>query len=369
MEHLTYHQILAEHYEENSKKLLVQQQDYEEEDVDAYDKDDYDENELADKELFNRFQPRHSEENIIQPSKAEHDPLRHKVKLRTRVLNIDGKFRGFVSPNNPTSNSCSGNSIITPDIGETTGTSSSYFVFMPSRVFKNVTSIKLTSLEFPNVFYTFSAARGNTTFQVNSKTVTIPHDGNYSIADIVGIVNPQLVSESVVMSYSSNTNKVTFTGSLLFSIKFPSSSSNPTGNGIGYNLGFSSASPTITSPTVGTFLCISDSFVDTIQDPYVYLAINDYNLVEHQEYGQTHFDVFAKITLPTAKGTIIYDNNYTNSSTKEYHFPQPVNISRFEIKILDAYGQVLDLQNANFSMTLELQEVIDSSLYEKMREL
>lgn len=362
MEHLTYHEILAEQYEENAKKVLVQQQDYEDEDVDAYDADSYEENELADKELFNRFQPRHTEDNIMKAPKAEHDPLRHKIKSRTRVLNIDGKFRGSVNPNTPVTGTCSGNTILTPDIGETAGTSSSYFLFMPSRVFKNVTSIKLSSFEFPNVFYTFSAVRGNTMFMVNTKLVTIPDDGNYSITDLVSIINPQIVSESVVMSYSSNTNKVKFSGTA-FSLTFPPSTSNPNGNGIGYNLGFSG----LQYPS--TVLRVSEQMIDVIQDSYVYLAINDYNLVEHQEYGQTHFDAFAKITLMNAKGTMVYDNSYLNSTTKEYHFPQPVNISRFEIKVLDAYGQVLDLQGSNFSLTLELQEVIDSGLYEKMREL
>lgn len=359
MEHLTYQQILAEHYEENAKKLLVQQQDYEDEDVDAYDKDEYDENELEDKQLFNRFQPRHSEENIIQPSKAEHDPLRHKVKSRTRVLNIDGKFRGFISPSNPTNTVCTGNSIVTPDIGETTGTSSSYFVFMPSRVFKNVTSIKLTSFEFPNVFYTFSAVRGNTTLYIDGAPITIP-DGNYSIDDLITTLNNHLPA-GVTVQYSSVTNRVTFSKASSFNLSF--SNIAPIGNGIGYNLGFTNFNySSLTSYT-------AEYLPDVIQDTYVYLAINDYNLVEHQEYGQTHFDAFAKITLPTGKGAVIYDNNYSNSSTKEYHFPQPVNISRFEIKVLDSYGQVLDLQGANFSMTLELQEVIDSGLYEKMREL
>ena len=366
MEHLTYQQILAEHYEENAKKLLLRQQDYEEEDVDAYDRDDYDENELADKELFNRFQPRHSEENVTNPSKAEHDPLRQKIKLRTRVLNIDGKFRGAAIPSSNT-DSCATTSIVNVD-GGPAQTTSSYFVSMPSRVFKNVTSVKLTSLEFPNVFYTFSAARGNTTFTVNSKLISIS-DGNYSMSELVTLINPQLASEGVTMSYSSNKNKVTFAGTA-FALFFPPSASNPNGNGIGYNLGFTNT--TYPYPELGLTTTTSETSeqgADMIQDPYVYLAINDYNLVEHQEYGQTHFTAFAKITLQTGKGTMIYYNNYTNSSTKEYHFPQPVNISRFEIKILDAYGQVLDLNGANFSMTLELQEVIDSGLYEKMREL
>lgn len=369
MEHLTYQQILAEQYEENAKKLLVQQQDYEEEDVDAYDRDDLSENELEDKELFNRFQPRHSSENVVQPSKAEHDPLRHKIKLRTRVLNIDGKFRGMIIPTPvPNSISCSGSGVVNPDIGEITGTSSSYFVFMPSRVFKNVTSIKLSSLEFPNTFYTFSTARGNTSFKVNSILVTIP-DGNYTISELITTLGP-LLPTGVTVQYSSNTNKVKFsTTTTSLSLSFSESTTGPNGNGIGYNLGFSSPTPIVINPSPGTYTCTSDQFVDVVQDTYVYLAINDYNLVEHQEYGQTHFDAFAKITLQTGKGTMIYDNNYTNSSTKEYHFPQPVNISRFEIKVLDAYGQVLDLQGANFSMTLELQEVIDSGLYEKMREL
>lgn len=371
MEDLTYQQILAEQYEENARNLLVQQQDYEEDDVDTYEKQDYTNNELADKELFNRFQPRHTADNIIQPSKAEHDPLRHKIKSRTRVLNIDGKFRGFINASNPTTTTCNGNSILTPDIGEMSGTNSSYFVCLPSRSFKNVTSIKLSSFEFPNTFYTFSTTRGNTSFQVYilgvPTQVTIP-DGNYSITELITLITPKLPA-GVTIGYSSNTNKVTFTSTSMFSIVFPSSNTNPNGNGIGYNLGFSSLTPSTISPSAGTYISVSDLFIDTVQDTYVYLAINDYNLVEHQEYGQTHFDAFAKVTLLSGKGTIIYDNAYANSTTKEYHFPQPVNITRFEIKVLDAYGQILDLQGANFSLTLELQEVIDSGLYEKMREL
>ena len=113
----------------------------------------------------------------------------------------------------------------------------------------------------------------------------------------------------------------------------------------------------------------SDQAPNIFQDTYVYLQINDWNLVEHQVYGQTYYSVFAKIQLNGPKNTIIYDNNYSNSSTKEYVFHQPVNISRLEIRILDAYGNTIDLRSSNFSMTLELHEVNQSSVYEKLLEL
>jgi hypothetical protein len=113
----------------------------------------------------------------------------------------------------------------------------------------------------------------------------------------------------------------------------------------------------------------SDRSPDFLQDRYVYLQINDWNLVEHHTYGQTHYSTFSKIPLNGAKNTIIFDNNYSNSSTKEYKFHQPTNIERMEIRLLDAYGNTLDLRGAHFSMTIELQQITNSAVYEKLLEL
>ena len=113
-----------------------------------------------------------------------------------------------------------------------------------------------------------------------------------------------------------------------------------------------------------------ETFPDLYGDSYVYLAINDYNVIEHQNFNNTYFPVFAKIMLPEkSKNKLVTDIDLTNLVQREYNFLQPVNISRLRITLYDAYGNVIDLKGANFSFTLELKEVINMHLYEKMREI
>jgi hypothetical protein len=65
----------------------------------------------------------------------------------------------------------------------------------------------------------------------------------------------------------------------------------------------------------------------------------------------------------------VFTGNYIDSSTKEYYFQQPVNLQRFDIRILDAYGNVVQMRNANISITLEVREAYDFPTYEKTRAL
>lgn len=421
---LNYQQILAEVYDDNAKNLLATQPDYEDdEDREPYEEYDYDGNELPDPDEFNKHHgDRNKPEHVIKPKPAEGGAgtsnLNHKTQIKNLVLNIDGNFRGNVVPATPIN--CNG----TTAEGVIEGTNPSNFVLLTSRLYKNITSVKLTSMEFQNTFYTFSASRGNTSFNVQTNTegpilITIP-DGNYpylvnqttgtpylpysanppisnnSVPDVTTLLgaiqsiilrnaNTYTSLQNITINYSPQQHKIYFnhpaTAGFYFNIIFPSSTTNPNGNGIGYNLGFLQQSyPSIFQEIppnnfslfplgLNSATIIADTAPDQIQDRYVYLQINDWNLVEHQEYGQTHYAVFAKIQLPTQKNTTVFDNNYINSSTKEYIFEQPVNIQRLVISMLDVYGNVLELNGASFSMTIELKQVNDSSVYEKLLEL
>jgi len=429
---MNYQQLLAEVYDENAKNLLVHQTEYDDEEQPPYEEYDYEENELPEADEFNKFHgDRNKPEHVIQPTpdgKGKAD-LNHKTNVRTIVLNIDGAFRGNIVPNINTN--CDGtvnentlgsistsqpqllhsaNNISTlvlpsggtnPIIlgGASQGTLGSWFIFNASQIYKNITSVKLTSLEFFNSFYTFSFSRQNTYFYVTYQTIqyliVIP-DGNYlsytsfalAIESALNnpytyVQTPSLASDLISTTYPTPTPVFTVTYDLIghnllisgvqCTITFPSSQTNPYGNGIGYNMGFLNKSyvigPQALSGGVSLVILGSDQCPDIVQDTYVYLQINDWNLVEHQIYGQTFFSVFVKIPLNTAKNTILYDNNYLNSSTKEYVFQQPTNLQKFTIKMTDAYGNALDLRGASFSMTIELQQVNNSAVYEKLLEL
>jgi hypothetical protein len=234
----------------------------------------------------------------------------------------------------------------------------------------------MTSVEFPNTFYTFSnSLRQNTRLAITEYGPgdTTTHyfvgidDGNYTTAQLVSDIQAQLPS-GYSITLGPRTNKITISNNnpspKLFTLSFSETPHlNPNGNGIGYNLGF------IETSYSDAYSYTAESVPDTIQDRYVYLVINDYSLISHPIFGQTFLRAFAKITLTGVKNDIVFDNNYTNSSTKIYYFQQPTNVTKFEIKFIDVYGNLLDLNGANVSITLEVEEVLDSTVYENLIQL
>jgi len=415
----TYQELLAEVFEENAKNTLVYQQEFEDDEAHPYQDEDYSEEELEDKDEFNKFHGnRGKPEHVIKPKpkadiagKTSYNIDKH---IRTYAINIDGRFRsGITLVGNV--NACGSAPSDIP------GTDSAYFVFPPSRIYKNSFSIRLTSFEFFNSFYTYSAlnpstglGRGNTTFIITdfgtpasplptpvSYTIQVP-DGNYTIVDPVqypNVINNlltiiqtyvRLAAPSVfgpsAGNFSAGINPVSglvyfecsSAPSRVFSLTFPTTTDSPNGNGIGYNLGFYGTSYTATNPPtspsfypvgLGDKQITADTFLDTVQDTYVYLRINDYSIIKHQNFDQTEFGAFIKIPLTVPKGGIQYMSSTTNTTAREYYFPQPTNITNLVFQMVDAFGKTLQMNGSTFSVTLEIQEVLQTDIYEKMLEL
>jgi hypothetical protein len=98
------------------------------------------------------------------------------------------------------------------------------------------------------------------------------------------------------------------------------------------------------------------------------MVINDYNNVTPQSLDNTYFSVFAKIPMTVAKGAVLFDTESVNATRKIFQFLQPTNIQNLDIKLLDKTGALL-LNTQDYSMTLEIEEVVSHALYEKLREL
>lgn len=376
-----YQQLVAE-YQRNPRDLLVEYAEYDEDhELDGYEEREYSNYKVSNPGEFNRFQgDRGVPENVVQvkPIDKGKGTVKRDTDVRNVVLNIDSSFRA--------------NAVPTGVDGTTTVSQTSWFLFGSSRIYKNISSVKLTSVEFPNTFYSFSASRGNTSFTLNINQgpkigvyqVVIP-DGNYQNSDTVLTLDPTTLINTIKtyitdttsngglgitgfnITYDNQTQKITFSYAGSFSITFPDSNSNVYKNGIGYNLGFYQKS--YTSTAFRTQQITSDILPDAVQDKYIYIQINDWNLIDRQDMNQTSYPVFAKIQLPGTKNTIVFDSNFVNSSTKEYFFQQPVNIQKLEIKLLDALGNVIDTNGENWSMTLELKQVNDYSTYEELNRL
>ena len=394
----TYQEFLAEVYEESAPNDLIYARDIDgEEYAGAYNEDEMSENDIEDKDDFKKFPgARNKPQHVIKPkSRPDNEgkaSFNYDKHIRTYGINIDGRFRGAVIPT-----SFGGCGSIPPNTSPASNPGE--FLFRTSRLYKNIFSVKVTSIEFFNCFYTFTTARGNTSFVITdlgtnvnspvvgqSATITIP-EGNYVIADpntstatnnLLTVLNELLTEKGfgmVKVTLNAVTNLVTFTSLLAqghdFSITFPETTDCVYSNGIGYNLGFTGLTYTSGFGPSGGFglKIIADSFPDAVQDTYIYLVLNDWTIIKHQNSDQTEFDAFMKIPMTSAKNTIQNITNTSNTTSNEYFFHQPTNFQTVIVQMKDAFNKTLDMRNSTFSLTLEIQEVLQSDIYEKMLEL
>lgn len=378
MEPTEYHQILAEQYEENSRNLLVYQREYEEDDVDEHEDHDYEKQDLPDKEDFNKFAGNRNKEEYVTKSKAPFDDkgknsVRYQKDVKNLPYNIDSRFRDGV--------------VTTTSSNTLFPQSSTNFIFRLSKLIKNVKSVKLTSLEFPNTFFTFSNSRGNNTFTVTVGGVTkrvFINEGNYLVSgskEIIDVAALALAfqtglvfafpSESFLVSYGATPTRVTISNGNIFTLTFSTTSSILNGgitaknrnNGVGYFLGYQNYQYSGSNSYTG------EVTPQLIGDAYIYLAISDWDNVKHENYTGTNFLVYAKILLASGKGSMVFDTPITNPTSKEYFFSQPLNISVLQIKFLDSFGTIIDLDGANVSMTLEFSEILNMNLYESLNNI
>jgi hypothetical protein len=248
--------------------------------------------------------------------------------IDTIVLNIDSRFRNFSK-----------------------NISCSKFTFDLENQLKNISSITLSSVELPNLFYTFSEKKKNISFVVNNTKINIP-PGNYCAENLIEIINKKLSTLASIVNISLELKFNPTDGKILisekdkkpFSINFENSSEYPS---LGYQLGFRQSSYNSKSEY------ITESILDTIGDNYVFIKLNDYGSLINTHSGNKYF---AKIILYNNKNTVIFDNN-SNFICKTYNFLQPVNISRFNIELVDLYDNGIDMNNLDFSLTIELQQI------------
>jgi len=284
---------------------------------------------------------------------------------------------------------------------------------IPSEI-KNVTAMRLVSIEIPNSWYLFSNLKKNNVFEIifnvpanfnNNGTTTdttcgyiieIP-EGNYDSETLQEFLNSTYFYEAP----SSSEYKKTYLNYIKFSINkyslkstfelvnllsddanHPNDPAHPNDpndeisnekDRLRFSLRFSQGINQnimntfgwITGFRSGNYINIDESITseglfDAGGDRYIYVCINDFqynnNPLNMVCFDKSVFneDVIAKIPMVNGKlSLIINDNNNPLAKVRRYN--GPVNLSRLQIKIVDHFGTIIDLNNMDFSFTLELQ--------------
>lgn len=259
--------------------------------------------------------------------------------------------------------------------------SADFQIRLPSTV-RNVMRVALASVELPKVAYTFSARQGNTQFGVDigdgTVTLTIA-DGNYTAAELAAAVQTalQTVDAGFRCEYNAITGRISIWNTddtLAFNIYLtgggvstcsPSITGRRTHWGLGYNLGYRVQSALVEAGTVFT----ATAFPYTDAAPYYLLQLSCPDQVEntiHSLANGSYAPALAKLVLRGGVYTTQFDDG-GNMLRKENTFQQPVAISTLRVRLIDAFGETVEMGDTVWSMTFELMEVVGSCQYTDLR--
>ena len=259
------------------------------------------------------------------------------------LINVDSRFR---------------NKELYPDGGK--------FTLKLNQTIKDILYIRLSSTEIPNLYFTFTKAKQNTSFVLTTTsdtTIVLIEDGFYDSIQMLTNINNNLPIGMTINLDLAN-GFITFQHTSAFSIDFTNHSQYPS---LGYQLGFRK---NIYSSTHNgsNYELKSEALMDTIGDNYIFLRVNDYgkmyNFNKHiADNVETLDNYLGKVILSVSKAEKNFDNQ--NFITKKHIFRQPANISRLDIELIDPLGNTINTQLMDYSFTLELGVIYDRELYEK----
>lgn len=269
-------------------------------------------------------------------------------------------------------------------------TSSTDFNIVLPYYFKQVLSVRLSSIQLPNVIYCISSLnRNNTLYIYEDNTgiegnITIP-DGNYNNAtDFCQMLQFQINKQLNIspirfkVSFDSVTGKIsientTHTFNIIFyneyiplykSGKLFTHSEGYRKNDcvdiseiykkLGWIIGYRKAEYN------GEKIYVTEGLYNGSHSEYIYLTLNDYN----KSQSQNIFGMFSKsiigdnilamIPITTNSFNVCFDNGADFIEKKREYFG-PVNIQKIRIQLLDQFGEIINLNNMDYSLSLEFE--------------
>jgi hypothetical protein len=245
-----------------------------------------------------------------------------------------------------------------------------FFTYELNEPLKNIKYIRLSSIELPTTFYTFSEKYFNTYFKIVTETTVYDikiKDGNYNSETIITAIENIFSNINDItfdISWDPIDYKITIESANKFGFIFSNDNTLQT---LGYLLGYRQndekynyeLQPFKIVNGSRVYYWVSDSFLDTTKEEYLFVRINDYGVIYNQTKKK---NLLAKVIL--FDNQFVFDNG-ANFLTKNYEFKQPVNINKLEIELILPSGFTVDLNLMDYSLTLEFGQIYDSRQFEK----
>jgi len=251
------------------------------------------------------------------------------------------------------------------------GTSSSSFLYKLPSELDDVVSLRLASIHIPDAVLLISSSAGNNKLTVNNEELIIP-DGTYSLADLRTQINDLITGQLAIDvkfeadgTESRKTKIVNNSGAEVSVVFYSPNNCTNFMNTVGWILGFRVSSVTL-SGLLGSNAVSAGLFDDNATN-YLYLSVEDFqrnvsnNNIVYLNKTTTNNSILGKIYRSALDGT--YTLNQMNDgyilSDKVRKYYGPVRLSKFKFSLLDKFGNIVDLNNMDYSFTLEAEILYD----------
>jgi hypothetical protein len=240
---------------------------------------------------------------------------------------------------------------------------------------KDVVSMKLVSVELPQCIYLISKSAHSNSIIIreyvgstyNEQVIIIP-DGNYSAASLATLMTTTIntIMASGIrfnVTIDPNTYKTTISNNTnYFNIYIKLDNMPYTASmGLGWILGYREKS------YINKQTYTSESIFNQSPTDYLFLEINDFNYSNSSRliglFSESYLDknIIAKIPYGYNSSTTIPINafptmfiNKENLISSDRQYFGPIHLQKIAIRLLNRYGNVVDLNLQDFSFTLEM---------------
>ncbi len=246
--------------------------------------------------------------------------------------------------------------------------SATNFTFNMPDPIKNVVKMKLSAIEIPHSWYLLN--QKNNFFYIDKCKIEIK-PGNYN-SNTFSKAFKEAINSSECKVFDDD-NPITvdpITGKTIMNFKvckkkvnveFQYISSNNYNNSLGWILGYKKLNYVIRCETK-PFNLESESVFGSGVGKYIFLEVNDYNNNSKQgissftNKNQLSNNILARITISSGHNTLIMDNG-SDLIFKEREYFGPVTIDKLHIKLINHFGEEIDLNNNDYSFALEFTEL------------
>ena len=242
-------------------------------------------------------------------------------------------------------------------------TSSGDFTVSLNYPLTSVLTMRLDQIEVPNSWYNISSKIQNNRIKIimdNMDHLFIIPDGNYTFMELKDMFDELTSSNGLIFSNNFElnlniyNNKITLLHKSGYIFQMILSENNLPRT-FGWFLGFKQ---TIYSNKTSY---TAENMFNATNNRYFYLVIEDFNtnindyIIGNLKESYINDNIIARISATDSKYSIICNFSNDSHGTQTRRYETRANINKLRVKLLDEYGEIMDLNGLDISFTLEFK--------------